>query len=139
MSTCAASNPRRAAPRRLAAKGAEHPAVARARAYIEASVEPVSLDVLAGKARLSKSHLVRLFRTQVGLPPHAYSLRLRISRACRLLASGVPIAAVAQAAGFADQSHLTRHFKDRVGLTPGAYVRTLPPTKPRIARVEHSY
>ena len=137
MSTSAATSPRRA-PRRPSSEAPEHPAVARARAYLDASAEPVSLDVLAGKVRLSKSHLVRLFRTQVGLPPHAYSLRLRISRACRLLASGVPIAEVAHAAGFADQSHLTRHFKDRVGLTPGAYVRTLLPP-PRIARVEDTY
>jgi AraC-like DNA-binding protein len=138
MSTRAATSPRRAA-RRLHSEAPEHPAVSRARAYLDASAEPVSLDVLAGKVRLSKSHLVRLFRSQVGLPPHAYSLRLRISRACRLLASGVPIAEVAHAAGFADQSHLTRHFKDRVGLTPGAYVRTLVPTPARIARVEDTY
>jgi AraC-like DNA-binding protein len=136
MSTSAATSPR-PAPRRPSSEAPEHPAVARARAYLDASAEPVSLDVLAGKVRLSKSHLVRLFRTQVGLPPHAYSLRLRISRACRLLASGVPIAEVAHVAGFADQSHLTRHFKDRVGLTPGAYVRTLLPA--RIARVEDTY
>jgi AraC-like DNA-binding protein len=120
-----------AALRRLDSTAPEHPAVARARAFLDASAEPVRLDVLAGKVRLSKSHLARLFRSQVGLPPHAYSLRLRISRACRLLASGVPIAEVALAAGFADQSHLTRHFKDRVGLTPGAYVRTLPGAQQR--------
>ena len=139
MSTCAATSPRRAARRELLAEAPEHPAVSRAREYLDAAAEPVSLDVLAGKARLSKSHLVRLFRIQVGLPPHAYSLRLRISRACRLLANGIPIAEVAHAAGFADQSHLTRHFKDRVGLTPGAYVRTLPPAPALIARVEDSY
>ncbi len=139
MSTSAATSPRRAARGGLPSEAPEHPAVSRARAYLDASAEPVSLDVLAGKVRLSKSHLVRLFRTQVGLPPHAYSLRLRISRACRLLASGVPIAEVAHAAGFADQSHLTRHFKDRLGLTPGAYVRTLLSPSPRIARVEDPY
>ncbi len=121
------TRPNRAAPatRRIRARAPDHPAVVRARAYLDASVGPVSLDVLAGAVRLSKSHLARLFRNQVGLPPHAYSVRLRIAKACRLLADGVPIAEAAQAAGFADQSHLTRHFKGRLGLTPGAYVRTV--------------
>jgi AraC-like DNA-binding protein len=115
------------APRRLQRTEPEHPAVSRAVAYLEAAPGPVSLDALARAVHLSKSHLVRLFRTQVGLPPHAYLLRLRISRACGLLAGGMPIAEAAHAAGFADQSHLTRHFKYYLGLTPGAYVRAVRP------------
>jgi transcriptional regulator GlxA family with amidase domain len=118
-------------PRRLRGEGREHPAVSRAVAYLEASAGPVSLDALAEVVQLSKSHLVRLFRTQMGLPPHAYLLRLRISRTCRLLAGGMPIAEAAHAAGFADQSHLTRHFKYYLGLTPGAYVRAMRPEPDR--------
>jgi len=118
-------------PRRLRGTGPRHPAVSRAVAYLEGAPGPVSLDVLARAVHLSKSHLVRLFRTQVGLPPHAYLLRLRISRACRLLAGGMPIAEAAHAAGFADQSHLTRHFKYYLGLTPGAYVRAMRPDSSR--------
>jgi len=121
-------------PRRLRGEGREHPAVSRAVAYLEASAGPVSLDALARVVQLSKSHLVRLFRTQIGLPPHAYLLRLRISRACRLLAGGMPIAEAAHAAGFADQSHLTRHFKYYLGLTPGAYVRAMRPDPDRKRR-----
>ncbi len=125
MTGCTRPNPAAPATRRIRVRAPDHPAVVRARAYLDASAGPVSLDVLAGAVRLSKSHLARLFRNQVGLPPHAYSVRLRIAKACRLLADGVPIAEAAQAAGFADQSHLTRHFKGRLGLTPGAYVRTV--------------
>lgn len=131
MTVCAGSNRSPPSTRRLLAKASEHPAVLRARAYLDASAGPVSLDALAGTVRLSKSHLARLFRNQVGLPPHAYSLRLRLAKACGLLAEGVPIAEVAQVAGFADQSHLTRHFKGRLGLTPGEYVRTLVRTETR--------
>jgi transcriptional regulator GlxA family with amidase domain len=112
-------------PRRLCDAGRQHPAVTRVVDYLEASAGPVSLDSLAGLVQLSKSHLVRLFRTQMGLPPHAYLLRIRISRACSFLAAGMPIAEAAHAAGFADQSHLTRHFKYYLGLTPGAYVRSM--------------
>ena len=118
------------APRRMRDGVPEHPAVARVVAYLESSAGPVSLDSLADLVHLSKSHLVRLFRSQMGLPPHAYLLRVRISRACRFLAAGMPIAEAAHAAGFADQSHLTRHFKYYLGLTPGAYVRSLGATGP---------
>jgi transcriptional regulator GlxA family with amidase domain len=125
--TTAASTMLSPPPRRLRDAGRQHPAVTRVVDYLEASAGPVSLDSLAGLVQLSKSHLVRLFRTQMGLPPHAYLLRIRISRACSFLAAGMPIAEAAHAAGFADQSHLTRHFKYYLGLTPGAYVRSMRP------------
>jgi AraC family transcriptional regulator len=41
----------------------------------------------------------------------------------RLVESDDPIAAIALAAGFADQSHLTRALKARTGLTPAVYRR----------------
>ena len=125
--TTAASTMLSPPPRRLRDAGRQHPAVTRVVDYLEASAGPVSLDSLAGLVQLSKSHLVRLFRTQMGLPPHAYLLRIRVSRACSFLAAGMPIAEAAHAAGFADQSHLTRHFKYYLGLTPGAYVRSMRP------------
>jgi AraC family transcriptional regulator len=48
--------------------------------------------------------------------------RLRVQFACRQLArKGTNLAAVAAAAGFADQSHFTRVFKQFTGMTPGAF------------------
>jgi transcriptional regulator GlxA family with amidase domain len=44
----------------------------------------------------------------VGLPPHAYQIRLRVERALKLLRTGMPPPLAASAVGFADQSHLTR-------------------------------
>ncbi|HTK42965.1 MAG TPA: AraC family transcriptional regulator, partial [Gemmatimonadales bacterium] len=96
--TTAASTMLSPPPRRLRDAGRQHPAVTRVVDYLEASAGPVSLDSLAGLVQLSKSHLVRLFRTQMGLPPHAYLLRIRISRACSFLAAGMPIAEAAHAA-----------------------------------------
>ncbi|WP_224244000.1 AraC family transcriptional regulator [Hyalangium gracile] len=102
--------------------GGEHEAVRQARDYLEAYPgENVTLEQLAGLSGLSVFHFVRVFRREVGLPPHAYQIELRVRRARTLLRQGLPPGDVAAALGFSDQSHLTREFKRRVGLTPGRY------------------
>lgn len=84
-------------------------------------VENVSLRSLSEVAGLSEFHLLRVFRTAVGLPPHAYVIQKRVDHARRLLLTGLSIADVSLEAGFADQSHFTRAFKGIVGITPGRY------------------
>ena len=83
--------------------------------------DEVTLDALADHADTDKFHLCRAFRTQVGLPPHAYLTRLRIMRAKELLAAGVRPSEIAPRVGLCDQSQLNRHFRRLVGTTPGAY------------------
>jgi AraC-like DNA-binding protein len=103
----------------------EHAAVRRARTYLEERwAQPVRLAELAAHAGLSRFELARTFRAQVGLPPHAFQLDLRIARARTLLARGEPPATVAAACGFCDQAHLTRAFKRAVGVAPGRYARS---------------
>jgi len=102
------------------------PAVARTReALHERFAEEVPLESLAELAGMSKCHLVHLFHKEVGLPPHAYQIQLRVARARVLVAAGVPLAEVATMTGFADQSHLTRLFKRVVGMPPGQYAALL--------------
>jgi AraC-like DNA-binding protein len=104
--------------------GAEHAAVRRARAHLtERWNQPIRLGELSTVAGLSPFELARRFRQQVGLPPHAFQLDLRVNNARRLLAAGETPAAVAAACGFADQPHLTRAFKRLVGVTPAAFAR----------------
>ncbi len=99
-------------------------AVSRAREYLdECFAEDVSLRKLAEVVGLSRYHLIRTFRENVGLPPHAYLTQVRLRRARKQLAVGEPIAAVAQGVGFVDQSHLTRRFKGAFGITPGQFLR----------------
>jgi AraC-like DNA-binding protein len=97
-------------------------AVARARDLLhERFADELRLDGIARVVAMSKCHLVHLFHREVGLPPHAYQIQLRVAHARRLVASGTPIAEVASLTGFADQSHLTRLFKRIVGVPPGQY------------------
>jgi AraC-like DNA-binding protein len=81
----------------------------------------VALDELADAAGLGKFRLVRLFRQQFGLAPHALQIAYRVRAARRLLERGETIAATAAATGFADQSHLHRHFQASIGWTPRQY------------------
>jgi len=89
----------------------------------ERLTDPPSLEELARLTGLGPYPLLRAFRAETGLPPHAYLNQLRVRLARRLLDSGVPPADAAASAGFADQAHLSRHFKRVVGVPPGAYQR----------------
>jgi len=114
-------------------------AVRRARAFLhDALAEKVTLDALAAHAALDKFHLVRAFRSEVGLPPYEYLTYLRVSRACALLRRGATGAEVAQQVGFYDESQLCRHFRRIVGVSPGVYARSfITPTSPKASRRGH--
>ncbi|MBV9417660.1 MAG: helix-turn-helix transcriptional regulator [Solirubrobacterales bacterium] len=103
---------------------AEHAAVRRARAHLrERWDQRVMLAELASVAGLSRFELVRRFREQNGVTPHAYQTNLRVEHARRLLVAGATPAAVAADCAFADQPHLSRVFKRTVGVSPARYAR----------------
>ena len=92
--------------------------------YLEENLaRPVTLDELSAATGRSKYHLLRVFRQETGLPPHAWQMRARVLRARGLLDRGMAVARAALETGFADQAHLTRHFKRLLGVTPGRYAR----------------
>jgi len=88
-----------------------------------ADMPPRSLSELAALAGMSRYQLIRAFRAETGLTPHAWQLDQRVSQARERLRAGQPLAEVAYGLGFADQSHFQRVFKGHVGVTPGSYRR----------------
>jgi AraC-like DNA-binding protein len=103
---------------------AEHAAVRRARNHLsERWDQRVTLAELEAVAGLSRFELVRRFREQNDVSPHAFQTNLRVEQARALLSAGIAPAAVAATCGFADQPHLTRVFKRAVGVSPGRYAR----------------
>lgn len=102
--------------------GIERGPVGRARQLFEDRFdEDLSLADVAAFCGLTRHHLIRAFRRETGLTPHAYLVDIRVRRAKEALRRGETPGAAAAATGFCDQAHLTRAFKARLGVTPGAF------------------
>lgn len=87
----------------------------------EQFAEPIDLAFLATRAHLSPFHFHRLFRQQVGMPPHRYLVERRLERAAELLRSGLTATEAGAAVGYAGPSHFAAAFRRRFGLPPSKF------------------
>lgn len=86
--------------------------------------EPLSLEVLASEACVSKFHFARLFRQRTGVSPHAYLAAERMEAARRLLATtDLPVSEIARRTGYAQAAHLGVAFKKANGVAPSTFRR----------------
>lgn len=85
--------------------------------------DPRAGALLALHELMDTPHLVRAFRSAVGIPPYDFLTRARIHRARELLRAGASATEAAAAVGICDQSQLHRHFVRIVGPPPGRYAR----------------
>jgi AraC-like DNA-binding protein len=95
----------------------------RVKEYIDAHLDSdLIISELAASVGISVSHFSRSFSRSVGLTPHRYIMRRRLTRALDLLAqTDLAVAEVALATGFADQSHFCRRFREFTGLPPRSF------------------
>jgi LacI family transcriptional regulator len=86
------------------------------------------IDDVAGHVSLSRSALQRRFKKVVGRTIHEEALRIRLDRARELLShTDLPIALVAEKAGFTHQEYLGSVFRSRLGQTPAQFRRASRP------------
>ncbi len=88
---------------------------------------PDGSETLASVARrfgISRSHMTELFRSQVGISPGAYWLKVRLEHAARLLEEDCTVEEVARRSGFQSARGLQRAFRRVYKMTPSEY-RTL--------------
>ena len=85
--------------------------------------DPPTLDELAEAVGARPFPLLRAFRSEYGLPPHAWLTQRRVTTARGLLDAGTAPADAAVSVGFVDQAHLSRHFRRIIGVPPGTYQR----------------
>lgn len=84
----------------------------------------LSIGELAEVTGFSKTQFVRLFKHSFACTPHEYILNVRLQEAqTRILNSALPLAVIAEEAGFSSQSHMTTAFVRAWGVTPGGLRR----------------
>ena len=83
--------------------------------------EEITLSQIAMNLNENPYTLLRQFKKQVGITPHAYRLNCRIEFAKKLLRQNKNIIEVGLSCGFFDQSHFHRHFKAITTVTPKEY------------------
>lgn len=95
---------------------------ARAAAFIrERCLSPLSLGQVAHAAGCSRFTLIRGFRRDYGITPHAFLIDCRIRCGQHALKLGADIAETALNCRFADQAHFQRTFKRVTAATPRQY------------------
>lgn len=83
-----------------------------------------TVEEMAAQVEISTSRLHALFRDHCDTTPHLFLSKARMRKICALLSgSDMPLAQIAQRAGFSDQTALTRAMKTALGTTPAAYRR----------------
>lgn len=83
-----------------------------------------TLERMAAACNMARATFVRLFVRAAGAAPGAVLLHLRMAHGARLLAqSDLPMAEVAEAAGYQSEAAFNRVFKRSYGIGPGQYRR----------------
>lgn len=103
----------------------DHPLTALFPWVMERLDQPLTVDDLAHRARMSSRNLGRHFRAATGTTPLQWLLTQRIRRAQELLEkTDEGIDAIAEATGMGTATTLRRHFHRTVGVPPDTYRRT---------------
>ena len=107
----------------------------RALIYIQTHIsEPITLDTLSDVCHISKQHLIRRFKEELGTTPIAYINQLKVSRTKEYLQRHpeIPINEVCAELGFEDPLYFSRLFSKIYGESPSKYrqrVRNYKPPK----------
>lgn len=81
----------------------------------------ISLTDLSNIFNLNSFYIIRLFKTNLNITPHAYLINIKINKAKELLKAKYSIVDTALECGFVDQSHMHRNFLKLVASTPKEY------------------
>lgn len=98
----------------------------RLRGLIQAVLDAPELEWkvedMVAQAGLSRAQLMRLFKQQAGISPHAFVNQVRLQKAAVLLRkSQQAVLSVALSTGFQSETHFGKVFKKQYGVTPGQY------------------
>lgn len=73
-------------------------------------------------AKVSRTQLMRLFKQQLNISPHAFVSKMRLHKAAMLLKSQqASVLNIALSCGFGSETHFGKAFKKYYGITPNQY------------------
>ncbi|MEU3839450.1 helix-turn-helix domain-containing protein [Streptomyces sp. NPDC028635] len=85
---------------------------------------PLTIADIAAHAHVSERHLTRLFKSELGMTPHAYVESVRVERARgELESTDATLDRIASLTGFGTTDTLVRAFRRRLNTTPTEYRR----------------
>ena len=92
-------------------------------------MEPLSLEILAGRLAVNKNYLSARFHKEAGMTVTDYINRTRVQRSVEMLEKGgLSMQTVAERCGFTDANYFTRIFKKVYNVSPGEYRKSLQKT-----------
>lgn len=84
--------------------------------------EKIDLDLLAASRGIGKSHLIRIFHKQMGVPPAKYFHRLKMENAAsQLRRTFLSVSEISDSLGFYDLFHFSKSFRRFHGVSPLAF------------------
>jgi AraC-like DNA-binding protein len=83
---------------------------------------PAGVPEMAERCLMSEATFFRKFKRSTGFTPQQLLIRLRIGKACELLAdTAIPISQAAYQSGFRSVQNFNYAFKTKMGMTPGEF------------------
>lgn len=90
--------------------------------YIEQHLnEDISGTQIAEALYINRTHLLEIFKEEIGLTLHNYITIRRLAEAQKMLYEGISIADTAKECGFTNISHFTKNFRQKLGFTPSSF------------------
>ena len=84
---------------------------------------PIDVNDIASSAGISRSHLYRIFMSEMGISPSDYLINYRVNKACTLLHEAkFTVTEVANSVGYEDSLYFSRVFKKLKGVSPSRYL-----------------
>ncbi|MEG0193425.1 MAG: AraC family transcriptional regulator [Stenotrophomonas sp.] len=85
--------------------------------------DPASIEAIAARVGLSRSHFFALFRDQLHTTPQVFWSGVRVEEAMRRVAAGAALTDVALDLGFTAPGNFSRFFKEHTGVSPSIFKR----------------
>jgi len=83
----------------------------------------IDVNDIADSAGISRSHLYRIFMSEIEIPPSDYLMAYRVNKACALLHERkFTVTQVASSVGYDDALYFSRVFKKLKGVSPSRYL-----------------